>query len=208
MNFSRQIKAWGVGGNFAYAQNVQTLLVTYTSSYYNYSMNLHRRLPGHMQWTGGFNGSHSGLTNYQGTTSHSEAFFTSFGGPRYALNANYTQSSGISLLGSGNLQGLPPSPGITDFITFTGSSYGGGVSVTPIRRMVLAGSFSRAISDTLSQTISHNDTDVYNAQLQYHLRRIGLQAGYTRFTQGISAAGLPASTTSYFVGFTRWFDFF
>ena len=51
--------------------------------------------------------------------------------------------------------------------------------------------------------------EIFNGQMQYHLRRIGLQAGYTRFTQGISAVGAPANTTSiYFVGMTRWFDFF
>ena len=80
--------------------------------------------------------------------------------------------------------------------------------MTPLRKLMISGSFSRAISNTLGQTLSHNDTEVYNAQMQYHLRRIGLQAGYTRFTQGISAVGVPQSTTSYFVGFSRWFDFF
>lgn len=99
-------------------------------------------------------------------------------------------------------------PGLTDFILFNGSSYGGGISVTPIKRMTISGSFSRAISNTLAATNSHNNTEVFNAQMQYHLRRIGLQAGYLRFTQGISAIGAPANTTSYFVGMTRWFDFF
>jgi hypothetical protein len=80
--------------------------------------------------------------------------------------------------------------------------------VTPARRLVIAGSFNRAISDTIGGTYSHNNMAIYNAQLQYHLRRIGLQAGYTRFEQGISAVGMPASTTAYFVGITRWFDFF
>jgi hypothetical protein len=74
--------------------------------------------------------------------------------------------------------------------------------------LVIAGSFNRAISNTLGQTTSHNNTEIFNAQMQYRLRRIGLQAGYTRFTQGISAVGAPANTTSYFVGISRWFDFF
>jgi hypothetical protein len=74
--------------------------------------------------------------------------------------------------------------------------------------MLLSANYARSISNTLGQSLSHNDSQIYNAQLQYHLRRIGLQAGYTRFMQGISAVGLPASTTSYFVGFSRWFDFF
>ena len=99
-------------------------------------------------------------------------------------------------------------PGVTDFITFGGSSYGGGISVTPIRRLVIAGSYNRAISNTCGPTISHNNTEIFDAQMHYHLRKIGLDAGYTRFTQGISAVGAPASTTAYFVGISRWFDFF
>jgi hypothetical protein len=74
--------------------------------------------------------------------------------------------------------------------------------------MSISGTFSRAISNTLATIDSHNNTEIYNAQLQYHLRRISLQAGYTRFTQGISAIGAPVNNTSYFVGMTRWFDFF
>jgi hypothetical protein len=98
---------------------------------------------------------------------------------------------------------------VTEFVTFSGASWGGGVSVTPLRRLVLSGAFSRAISNTESNSVmSHNDMEIFNAQLQYHFRRIGFQAGYTRFTQGISVLGLPATSTSYFAGFTRWFDFF
>jgi len=207
VNFFRRIGRWQTSGQFSYAQNVQTLLVTYTSSYYNYSGNLHRRLPGGMQWTAAFNGTHSGLTNYQGTTSHSEGYSTSLSVRRLAINGLYVKSSGLSLL-AGGLISPTPTPGVNSFISFGGSSYGGGISVTPLRRLVVSGSFSRAISNTIATTTSHNNTEIFNAQMQYHLRRIGLQAGYTRFTQGISAIGAPANTTSYFVGMTRWFDFF
>ena len=54
VNFVRRFGAWETSGQFSYAQNVQTLLITYTTSYYSYSANLHRRLPGHITWTGGF----------------------------------------------------------------------------------------------------------------------------------------------------------
>jgi hypothetical protein len=208
VNFFHRIKGWQVAGVFSYAQNVQTLLVTYTTSYYQYSANVHRHLPAGLHWTAAFNGTHSGLTNYQGTSSASEGYSTAFGSRKFTLTGNYTQSRGISLLGASGFVPVSQTLGVSDFITFGGNSYGGGISVTPMRRLVVAGSFNRAISNTLGQTISHNNTEIYNAQLQYHLRRIGLQAGYTRFTQGISALGLPANTTSYFVGITRWFDFF
>lgn len=208
VNFFRRFGAWQTSGSFSYAQNVQTLLVTYTSSYYNYSAHVHRKLTGGLSWTAAFNGSHSGLTNYQGTSSSSEGYSTSLTSRRFSVNGIFVKSDGISLLGAGGPIVAPPTPGINDFITFTGTSYGGGVSVSPIRRLVIAGSFSRAISNTIGGSASHNDTEIANAQLQYHLRKIGLQAGYTRFTQGISAVGTPANTTSFFVGVTRWFDFF
>jgi len=208
VNFFRSIGRWQTSGSFTYAQNVQTLLVTYTTSYYNYSANVRRRLLGGLTWTAAFNGTHSGLTNYQGTSNHGESYSTSLNMRVLAVNGLYTKSNGVSLLGAGGLVTPTPTPGLNNFILFGGDSYGGGISVTPIRRLVVAGSFSRAISNTISSTTSHNNTEIFNAQLQYHLRRIGLQAGYTRFTQGISAVGAPANTTSFFVGMTRWFDFF
>ncbi len=206
VNFFRRFGRWQTSGQFSYAQNVQTLLITYTTSYYNYSANLHRRLPGGMQWTAAFNGTHSGLTNLQGTNSHSEGYSSSLSIRRFAVNGLFVRSNGISVLGAGGP--IPPVPDQNNLIFFGGSSYGGGVSVTPLRRLVFSGSFSRSISNTIASTTSHNSTEIFNAQMQYHLRRIGLQAGYTRFTQGISAIGAPANNTSYFVGMTRWFDFF
>jgi hypothetical protein len=208
LNFSRRVLGWQTSAQFTYAQNAQTLLVTYTTSYYNYSANVRRRIRRGWNWTGAFTGSHSGLTNYAGSSSRGEGYSSSIGSSRFTMTGSYNQSVGISLLGATGLVGLPPTPGINNFITFTGDSYNGGIAVTPIRNLLVSGSFSRAISNTVGQTLSHNDTEIYNGQLQYHLRRIGLQAGYTHFTQGISAVGTPASTTSYFVGFSRWFDFF
>ncbi len=208
VNFFRKILGWSTSGNFSYAQNVQSVLVTYTTSYYQYSANVHRRFPRGMAWTAAFGGSHSGLTNYQGTSNHSESYSTSFSTRRFTLSGLYTQSNGLSVLGAGGLVAVTGTPGVTDAITFGGSSYGGGISLTPVRRLVISGNFNRAISNTVGQTISHNNMEIFNAQMQYHLRRIGVQAGYTRFTQGISAVGAPANTTAYFVGISRWFDFF
>lgn len=209
VNAFHRVKGWQLSGAFSYAQNVQTLLLTYTTSYYNYSANVRRRLAHNLQWIAAFNGSHSGLTNYQGTTSNSEGYSTSLGMRAFTVTGNYTQAKGVSLLGAGGLVPIVPTPGVDNFVTFSGSSWGGGVSVTPVKRLILAGSFSRAISDTLSNSMySHNNSEIYNAQLQYHMRRIGLQAGYTRFTQGISILGQPATSSSYFAGITRWFDFF
>ncbi len=208
VNFFHRLGRWSTSGQFSYAQNVQTLLISYTTSYYSYRANVGRRLPGGMQWISAFSGTHSGLTNEAGTSSHSESYSSSLSMRRLAFNGFYSRSSGVSLLGAGGLVSPVATPGLTDFILFTGSSYGGGVSVTPVKRLSIAGTFSRGISETIANTESLNNTEIFSAQMQYHLRRIGLQSGYTRFTQGISAIGAPVNTTSYFVGMTRWFDFF
>jgi len=209
VNAFHRFGGWQLSGNFSYAQNVQTLLVTYSTSYYNYSANVRRRLRQGLNWIAAFNGTHSGLSQYQGSTNHSEGYSTSLGMRTFTITGNYTNSTGISLLGGGGLVVINPTPGVDNLVLFSGASWGGGASISPVRRLVLSGAFSRSISRTDGNSLfSRNDNEIFNAQLQYHIRRIGLQAGYTRFTQGISIAGLPATSSSYFVGFTRWFDFF
>ena len=208
VNFYHRFGEWQTSGQFSYAQNVQTLLVTYTASYYNYTANVNRRLSDRTRWTVAFSGSHSGLTNEPGSSNHSESYSTGLSMRRLAIDGFYTQSSGVSLLGAGGLISPTPTPGLSNLILFSGSSYGGGTSVTPLKRLSISGNFSRAISNTIAATSSYNNTEVFNAQMQYHLRRIGLQAGYLRFTQGISAIGAPVNSTSYYVGLTRWFNFF
>ena len=212
VNAFRHFGPWEVSGNFNYAQNVQTILVTYTTSYYNYGANVHRRLGHGMQWTGAFNGTHSGLTNYAGTTSHSEGFSTSLALRRIALNGNYVQSSGQSVLTSTGIQPIPPTPGLPPegIIVYNGTSYGGGITITPIPRLAVTGSYAHAVSDTLSNSIlSNNRTEIFYSQLQYRLRQLNLFAGFTKFSQGISAAGTPPGNQySYFIGVSRWINFF
>ncbi len=208
INAFRRFAGWETSGDFSYSQNVQSFLITYTTSSYSYSARLRRKLPAGMNWIAAFNGSHSGLTQEPGSNNHSESYSTSLSGRRWTANGLYTKFDGVSLLGAGGVISPVETPGLTDFILFNGSSYGGGVSVTPFSRLSLAGNFSRAISDTMARTNSNNSTKIISAQMQYHLRKISLLAGYTRFTQGISAIGAPVNATSYFAGISRWFDFF
>ena len=138
-------------------------------------------------------------------------FSTSLSLRLMALNANYVQGKGQSVLTSTGIQpittpGLPP----LGIIVYNGKSYGGGITLNPIPRLTIAGNYSHATSDTLSDTtFSNNKTDIVYAQLQYRLRKVSLLAGYTKFTQGISAAGTPpGSQYSFYVGVSRWLNFF
>ena len=212
VNYFHRILGWETSGSFSYAQNVQSLLVTYTTSYYNYAARVHRRLGYGVAWIAAFSGSRSGLTNQPGSENHSESYSTSFSSRRFTVTGNYTQSNGDSILTSAGLVPLPPTPGVpaSSLILYNGDSYGGGITAAPVRRLTISGTFSRALSNTISgPTSSRNNTEIFNAQLQYHLRRIGILSGFTRFTQGISATGAPPGTAnSYFIGVSRWFDFF
>lgn len=212
VNYFRRIQGWETSGSFSYAQNVQSVLVSYTTSYYNYTTRVRRQLGFGISWIGAFNGSHTGLTNQPGSGNHSEGYSSSLSSRKFTVTGNYTQSTGESLLTIAGLVLVPTAPGVpaSNLILYNGDSYGGGVAATPLRHLTISGTFSRAISDTLSQaTNSRNNTEIFNAQMQYHFRRIGALAGFTRFTQGISASGTaPGTANSFFIGVSRWFDFF
>ena len=212
VNAFRTIGRWDLSGVFSYTQNVQSALISYTTSSYAYSASLHRRLWNRLQWTVAFNGNHSGLSQQPDTANHSENYGTTLSYKWISASAIYANNAGNALLTNGGLVPLPPLPGEpnNNFVTFSGKSYGGGVTVTPLSRLVISGNFSRSISNTLANSItSRNNTELYYAQLQYRLRRIRFLAGYTRLTQGISASGAPAGTlTSYYAGISRWFDIF
>jgi hypothetical protein len=212
MNYFHRFGQWETSGSFSYAQNVQSVLITYTTSYYNYNANIHRKFSSRVQWTAAFNGSRQGLSRDKNSSSNSEGFSTSLSLRQVAFSGQYLKGTGNSILTSSGITPLPPIPGETptNVIAYNAESYGGSVSWTPVRRMVLSGTYSRSLSNTLTNGIySKNNTDIIYGQMQYRLRRISLLAGYTRFTQGISATGVPPGTvTSYYGGISRWFDFF
>ena len=211
LNAFHYIGPWELSGHFSYTQNVETLLVTYNTSYYNYGAQVHRKLRNGMRWTGAFNGSHTGFTRDSGTLSRSQSYSTSLSMRRFTLNGNYSTSRGQALLTSSGIQPITQ-PGLPEFglIVYNGKSYGGGVTITPIPRFYISASYARAFSDTLSATPSHNQTNVFYAQLQYRLRQISLLAGYQKFGQSISAVNstTPGNQYSYFIGVTRAFNFF
>ena len=128
--------------------------ITETTSYYNYNANLHRRFSSRVQWTLAFNGSHSGLSSQKNSTSSSEGFSTSLSLRQVAFTANYITGTGNSLLTNGGIVPLPPLPGEapSNVIAYNAKSYGGGITWTPIRRMVLTGNYNRSLSDTLANS--------------------------------------------------------
>jgi len=214
--FSRAIQQWNVSGDFTYAQNVQAYLITYTNSFYVYTGNVRRRLlNGRMVWSASAAGSRSALTAQPNTGNSSQSYSTSLGLRHYTLAGSYAKSSGFGLLGLGGLNplpsGLPPSVIPPEWILlYGGRSYSFSLGASPVRRLSLGASFSKARSNTSTGGVaSWNDNEQVNANLNYQLRKLTFSAGYGRLIQGFSASGLPAANVnSFFVGFSRSFNFF
>jgi hypothetical protein len=211
-NYSRHFGLWMVGGSFNYAQNVETLLVAYMTSYYSYSANVERRF-GALTWTGGAGFARSGLTDQPGTKNSSQSYSTGLGYKRWmSLSGSYSQSNGNGLLTPAGLTSTPLPVIIPSdlLILYGGKSYTFGLASTPIWRLTIATAFADSKSNTTSQSIdSGNHFQSANALVQYQFRRMYFNGGYSRLMQSFSASGLPpAKVSSFSVGIGRWFNFF
>jgi len=212
VNYNRRIGPWQVGGFFNYAQNVQTLLVTYNTSFYSFSGSVSRLLWGQWVWTANASGSHSGLSAVPGSSSSGQGYSTSLGNGRINFSANYSKSDGNALASGGGLIPTPIPPIIPPnlLVLYGGQSYSFALSGSPVRHMSATLSYVKSKNNLSNQGVSSwNQFEEQNAYLQYQFRQVGLQGGYTHLIQGFSASGAPpASVTSFYIGVYRWFNFF
>ncbi len=212
-SYSNRILGWHVNESFSYAQNVQTLLVTYMNSYYNYSGNISRNWKMFNVSAGG-GGARTALTDQAGTANSSQSYNGSVGyGTFFAATGSYSKSDGQALLTGTGLVGVPiPLPILPSSLVslFGGESYSIGVSSTPVKRFILGATYGKATSNTVSNGItSDNQNSQYNAIVQYQVRKLNFLSGYARLEQGFSSTGSPPQViSSYYMGISRWFNFF
>jgi hypothetical protein len=212
-NYTRRINNWVMNGSFSYAQNVQTFLITYMSSFYNYSGNIRHRW-GQFVWTAGASAGRTGLTEQTGMRNSNQSYTTGIGYSRHlTLTGTYSRGSGI---GIETANGIAPSPVLVPVVTpssailFGGDSYSVGLASNPVRKLTLAASFAKTNSNTsLSGLAQNGSTSQYNAIFQYQLRKIYVNGGYSRLQQGFSTSTTgPAVVSSFYFGISRWFNFF
>lgn len=213
VNFTRKVRGWDLGGDFSYAQQVQTLLTIYTTSSYSYGTSVRRRFGAKTYWTSAFRGIHSGFQQFYGSGNHGESFTTAIAHRGLTLSGNYSQSSGASVLTANGLSPTPvpvvPVVSAAGLVLFDGKSYGFSLGAVPIRNMTVSATYTKAFSDTASPTLaSNNNTGMFNLLVRYRLRKLLLTGGTTRFKQNISITGMPVQSTSVYVGVSRWFDWF
>jgi len=212
-NYSNEILGWHLSGSFGYSQNVETLLITYMSSSFDYSGNVRRKW-GKLSVNGSANASRTGLTDDAGSVSSSSSYSGGMSyGSLFNASGSYSKSSGQAIATGSGLVPIPvPSPILPSSLVsiYGGSGYSVGVSSTPARGLLMSASWSRSSSNTSGiGTTSMNDTDEYNALIQYQLRKLNFTSGYSRLGQGFSGSGTgPQIISSYYFGVSRWFNFF
>src|SRR5208282_2748270 len=151
VNYNKRFDGWTASVFANYAQNVQTILIAYTSSYYGYGGNIRRRW-GKFGWSAGTSFNKTGLTEQAGTSSSSQSYNSSLSySPWINLNASYSKSNGNGIETGAGLAATPtPQPILTpnDLILFGGTSYSFGLASNPKRRLTIASSFARAYSNS------------------------------------------------------------
>lgn len=215
LNFNRKIDGWDVSANTSYAQNVQTLFAVYTTSNYGWVVNVRRRLGNRTYFGAGYGGSHSGLSQIAGSSNSSERVSGALTWHSYSLNGFYSKSDGEAILTATGLVSVPGNlpPGIFapgSVMTYNSKAIGGNLSAVFVRRLTVSVGYSDGSGRTIDPAINtFTSTQLYNAIMQYRLRKIYLNGGFTRLRQSVGTAGsVPVTVTSYSVGFSRWFNFF
>jgi len=215
LNFTRRVRNWDVDANFGYAQGVQTLIVIYTSSSYNWVSNVRRRLANQTYFSAGYGGSHSGITQASGFSNSSERASGALTWRKYNLNGFYSKADGTAVLTATGLTAVPTNLPPTVFAPgslMTYNSKAVGANLGGVIRSRLT--FSLAYADSNGTTIDplsdiRVSTQLYNAVMQFRMRKIYMDGGFTRLRQGVGTPGTaPVNVTSFYVGFTRWFNFF
>jgi hypothetical protein len=215
VNYDRKFYGWDVGANFSYAQNVQTAMLVYTTSSYSYLASLRRRIGERKYFMAGYSGSHSGISANSGTTSGAQRLWTGFIYRGNSLNAYYDKSNGLAIYTNAGLLPVPATLPAQAFApnsltSYSSKGYGVSLGLNPTRRLVVSASYGKSDGSTIEPTLSiYTNNTLINATMQYRLRKIFVNGGFTRLQQSAGTAGTsPVMVTSYYIGFSRWFNFF
>jgi len=211
--YTRQIAGWTVSGNFSYAQNVQTLLITYMSSYYSYGGSV-RRHWGRLSFGVGAGVGRTGLSEQRGTSSSNDSYNANFGYGRWVtLTGTYTKADGVAVLTGAGLTPVPvtqPIPVLSPVSLFGGRSWSIGMGTSPAKRLTIGAAYSKAHSNfAIDSLASWTQSDTFSTLAQYQFRKMAFTCGFSRLEQGFSASTLPPEViSSFYIGVSRWFNFF
>ena len=215
LNYNRKFYGWTVGGNFSYSQNTQTALLIYTTSSYSYLASLNRKIGERKYLMVGYSGSHSGIAANSGTTSSADRIWTGLIYRGNALNVYYNKSNGLAIFSANGLVPVPttlPTQVLTpdSFTSYMSKGWGASLAVTPVKRLIVTAAWAKSEGSTIDPTLSiFTNNTLMNTVMEYRLRKIYVNGGFTRLQQSVgTTVGPPLVVTSYYIGFSRWFNFF
>jgi len=212
-HYTSQVMGWHVTGSFSYAQNVQTLLVTYMNSSFNYSGNASRRW-GKFNMSAGAGAGRTALTQQAGTANSSQSYNVSAGyGALITATGTYSKSSGQALATGAGLVPVPvPAPILPSNMVslYGGDGYSIGISSSPAKGLILSAAYANSNGNSSSGGVaSTNQNTQFNSFIQYQFRKTNINSGFSRLGQGFSASGTqPEVISSFYIGVSRWFNFF
>lgn len=210
-SYQRNVKQWNLTGSFNYTRNTQTMFIGYTTSGYGYSGGLGRKINAYTYWSVNAVGAKSVFNNIASSGNNSQSYSTSLTLRRMSFSGSYGKADGTSILtATGLVPVTTPVLSALPAVYFNGKSYSFSASATPIRGLVLSGTYSKSRSETLSDSVSSSNSNAQlTTMLQYKVRQLWVTGGYLKLQQGFSITGQPyASYSSFYMGITRWFNFF
>lgn len=212
VGMGRRFGHWETNSDFSYAQNVVTLGTLATTSSYSYGTALKRKVSNDLRVGGSFRGSHSGLSVQTGNSNHAESGSGMLMWRRWGFNGSFSQSVGTSVLTTtGELRSTPLGPLLTnDFLLVDARAYSGSASTLVLRRLSIAGGYSKFRSSTLHGPASViNSGSRYSVQTQYRLRKFSFTGGLSHYSQSVSTiADQPREATAFYFSINRWFNVF
>lgn len=215
LNFNRKVRGWEYDANLAYLQNVQTLYLVYTTSGYNWVTSVRRHMAHRTTLVGGYGGSHSGFSGGTGNSSSSLRTYATIIWHEYNLNGFYSKADGTAIFTPTGLVTVPGNlpPGVlpSNLVELFGSkAVGANLGGVFKHRLTWSFGYSNASGSSVTPSLDlRTESRLYNAVFQYRMRKIYLDGGFTKVRQSVGTVGtVPVDVTSYYVGFTRWFDFF
>ena len=212
-NYTGIFKGWHVNGLFNYAQNVQTLLVSYMNSFYSFSGQTRRKW-GRFNMSLGAGASRTGITDQPGTQSDTQSYSGGMGfGTLFNATGNYSKSSGQAIAtGAGLVTVTVPPPTLaSSLITlYGGEGESAAISSAPAHGLILTASWARSRSNTTTDGVASSNMNYQiNTFMQYNVRKLNINSGYSRLSQQFGGAGTPPQVLStFYVGVSRWFSFF
>jgi hypothetical protein len=210
LSYTRGLDGWELSGSGNYSRNIATALVEITSSGYGYSGSISRKFGSGIFWNAVANGQKVQYDAENTAGTYAQIYSSTLSIRKYGVSGAYSQSSGNSILTPTGLVSSPlPVPG-GGALFLRGDSYSMSAFANPTQGMLLSVSYVRTLNDTFgSSTTSRNSNGQLIFQFQHKMRQLWLQGGFFKLNQAISISGQPPIMTgSFYIGISRWFNFF